>query len=174
MLGAFNHYVALIAHSCIGGGVRFVLLDSENNTYTSLANQKERQLAIQALMATFSNTHEKSLPSVLVERKLKDFLEELQSGTTNADGQMIAARGEDTNANSLEKFAQAGRPKRIEVEVIQRVKALGVEHLSPEIRQQVLEKIAASLDTMAGKFCSFSPPRLCLLLLSLFLLRRAM
>ena len=64
---------------------------------------------------------------------------------------MIAARGEDTNANSLEKFAQAGRPKRIEVEVIQRVKALGVEHLSPEIRQQVLEKIAASLDAMAGE-----------------------
>ena len=68
VLGAFNHYVALIAHSCIGGGVRFVLLDSENNTYTSLANQKERQLAIQALMATFSNTHEKSLPCKLLLR----------------------------------------------------------------------------------------------------------
>ena len=75
----------------------------------------------------------------------------VQAESTNQDGEMVAARGEDTSNPSLEKFALAGRPMHINVAVTQRIKALGATQLPPEIRRLAIEEATKALDSIAGK-----------------------
>ena len=63
---------------------------------------------------------------------------------------MIGARGEDTARNSLEKFATAGRPQRIELEIVGRIRELGADRLSQEVRDSVVESCSVALETLKG------------------------
>eukprot|EP00658_Telonema_sp_P-2_P027239 TRINITY_DN2106_c0_g2_i2.p1 TRINITY_DN2106_c0_g2~~TRINITY_DN2106_c0_g2_i2.p1 ORF type:complete len:336 (-),score=106.30 TRINITY_DN2106_c0_g2_i2:315-1322(-) len=91
----------------------------------------------------------KKLPGIMIEQELQRVREDLCSQTTDSNGNMVGARGENAETASLEKFALAGRPMRIEVELVERIRALGSERLGQDARKLVADSVVRALDVLA-------------------------